>query len=182
MHFQRFSVRCLHSLTEEQGTREEEVLGSMSQLQEMVPSGSGLTFNAVEDTSMAGSNGSPLVEYPDDRVGPTSDAPERPFYVYAPTIHWHTVSSTAKDEPACRVIERLTDEAYRFGQQTEAHEHRLLEGQQGLEEFVLQERRSKDEMLASVQGSVQQMQTESAALGDIVRLLRVRSNQVENLV
>ena len=78
------------------------------------------------------------------------------------------------------VVERLADEAYRFGQQTEEHEHRLLEGQQGLEEFVLQERRSKDEMLASMQGSVQQMQTETAALGDVVRLLRVRSNQVEN--
>ena len=78
------------------------------------------------------------------------------------------------------MIESFADKAYRFGQQTEAHKHRLLEGQQGLEEFVLQERRSKDEMLASVQGSVQQMQTESAALGDIVQLLRVCSNQVEN--
>ena len=66
MHFQRISVHCLCSLTKEQGTREEEVLGSMSQSQEMVPSGSGLMFNAVEDTSMAGSNGSPIVEYPDD--------------------------------------------------------------------------------------------------------------------
>ena len=113
-------------------------------------------------------------------MGPTRDAPERPFYVYAPTIHWHTVSSAAEDEPARRVIERLADEAYRFGQQTEEYEHRLLEGQQGLEEFVLQERRSKDEMLASVQGSVQHMQTETAAMGDVVRLLRVRSNQVEN--
>ena len=146
----------------------------------MVPSGSGLTFNAVEDTSMAGSNGSPLVEYPDDRVGSTCDAPERPFYVYAPTIHWHTVSSAAEDEPARRVIERLADEAYRFGQQTKAHEHRLLEGQQGSEEFVLQERRSKNKMLASVQDSVRQMQTKTAALGDVVRLLRVHSNQVEN--
>ena len=118
----------------DQGTRAEKVRSSMSQSQEMVPSGSGLAFNAVEDTSMAGSNGSPLVEYPDGWVGPTSDAPEHPFYVYAPPIHWHTVCSAAEDEPARRVIERLADEAYRFGQQTEAHEHRLLEGQQGLEE------------------------------------------------
>ena len=73
--FSGFSVRCLCSLTEDQGTREEEVLSNMSQSQEMVPSGSGLTFNAVEDTNMAGSNGSPLVEYPDDRVGPMRDAP-----------------------------------------------------------------------------------------------------------
>ena len=108
----------------------------MSQSQEMVPNGSELTYNAVEDTSMAGSNGSPLVEHPDDRVGPTCGALERLFYVYAPTIHWHTVSSTGEDEPARRVIERLADEAYCFGQQTEVHECTLLEGQQGLEEFV----------------------------------------------
>ena len=57
----------------------------------MVSSGSEVTYNAVEDTSMAGNNGSPLVEYPEDRVGPTRDAPERLFYVYAPTIHWHMV-------------------------------------------------------------------------------------------
>ena len=100
--------------------------------------------------------------------------------MYALSIHWHTVSSTAEDEPARRVVERLTDKAYRFGQQTEEHERSLLEGQQGLEEFVLQEQKSKNEMLASVQGSVQQMQTESAALRDIVWLLRVRNNQVEN--
>ena len=113
-------------------------------------------------------------------MGPTRDAPERPFYVYAPSIHWHIVSSATEDQPARRVVERLADKAYRFGQQTEAHEHRLLEAQQGLEEFVLQERRSKNKMLASMQDSVRQMQTKTAALGDVVRLLRVRSNQVEN--
>ena len=65
---------------------------------------------------MAGSNGSPIVEYPEDRLGPLQDAPGRLFYVYAPTIHWHIVSSIVEDEPACKVIERLADEAYRFGQ------------------------------------------------------------------
>ena len=85
---------------------------------------------------MAGSNGSPLVGYPDDRLGPTRDAPERLFYMYALTIHWHTVSSTVEDEPARKVIERLANEAYRFGQQTKVHKRRLFEGQQGLEEFV----------------------------------------------
>ena len=83
------------------------------------------------------------------------------------------MSSAIEDEPERRVIERLADEAYRFGQQTEAHERRLLEGQQGLEDFVQQEQRAKDEVLASVQGSLQQMNTENAALGDAIQLLQV---------
>ena len=99
---------------------------------------------------MAGSNGSPIVEYPEDRLGPTWDAPERLFYVYGPTIHWHTVSSTVEDEPAHRVIERLVDEAYHFGQQIEAHKRRLLDGQMGLEEFVQQEQKAKNDALANV--------------------------------
>ena len=102
----------------------------------MVPSGDVPTYNAVEDTNMAGSNGSSLVDYPKDRLGPTHDAPKCVFYVYSPTIHWHTVSSATEDERAPRVIEQLADEAYRFGRQTEEHERRLLEGQQGLEEFL----------------------------------------------
>ena len=173
-------VRFVRSLTDNSVALAGEVLGSMSQSQELVPSGSAMTYNAVEDTSMAGSNGSPLVEYPEDRVGPTRDAPERLFYVYAPTIHWHTVSTAAEDEAARRVIEQLADEAYRFGQQTEAHEHRLLEGQQGLEEFVQQEQRAKDEELASVQGSLQKLTAEQAALGDAIQLLRVRTQQMDN--
>ena len=80
------------------------------------PSGSAMTYNAVDDTSMAGSNGSPIVEYPEDRLGPTWDALECLFYVYALTIHWHTVSSTVEDEPVQTVIERLTNKAFRFGQ------------------------------------------------------------------
>ena len=99
---------------------------------------------------MVGSNGSPIVEYPKDRLGPLQDAPRRLFYVYAPTIHWHTVSSAVEDELAHRVIERLANEAYWFGQQTKEHERRLLDGQQGLEEFVQQEQKAKDDALASM--------------------------------
>ena len=90
------------------------------------------------------------------------------------------MSFAVEDEPAHRVIERLADEAYCFGQQTEAHECRLLEGQQGLEDFVQQEQRAKDEVLASLQGSLQQMNTENAALGDAIQLLQVRAQQNEN--
>ena len=126
----------------------------MSQEQQLVPSGSGPIYNAVDNTSMAGSNGSPIVEYPEDRLGPTRDAPKCLFYVYAPMIHWHTVSSIVEDEPARRVIERLVDEVYRFGQQIEAHERRLLGGQVGLEDFVQQEQKAKNDALANVQGSL----------------------------
>ena len=74
-------MRFGYSLTNNLVALAGEVLGSMSQSQALVPSGSEMTYNAVEDTSMAGSNGSPLVEYPEDRVGPMRDAPERLFYV-----------------------------------------------------------------------------------------------------
>ena len=108
----------------------------MSQDQQLVPSGNEPTCNAFDGTSMASSNGSPIVEYPEDRLGPSQDALGPLFYVYAPTIHWHIVSSIVEDEPTCKVIERLANEAYHFGQQAEEHECRLLDGQKGLEEFV----------------------------------------------
>ena len=54
----------------------------MLQDEQLVPSGSGPTYNAVDDTSMAGSNGSPIVEHLEDRLGPSQDAPGRLFYVY----------------------------------------------------------------------------------------------------
>ena len=77
---------------------------------------------------MAGSNGSPIVEYPEDRLGPSQDAPRRLFYVYAPMIHWHTMSLAVEDEPTRRLIKQLANEAYCFGQQTEEHECKLLNG------------------------------------------------------
>ena len=86
----------------------------MLQDQQLVPSSSEPTYNAVDDISMAGSNGSPLVEYPEDRLGPSQDASRRLFYMYAPMIYWHTMSSVVEDELACRLIEQLADEAYRL--------------------------------------------------------------------
>ena len=65
---------------------------------------------------MVGGNGLRLVEYPEDRLGPSQDAPIRLFYVYALMIHWHTVSSAIEDESTRRVIERLANEACYFGQ------------------------------------------------------------------
>ena len=42
------------------------------------------------------------------------------------------------------------------------------------------EQRAKDEELASMQNSLQQLNAEQAALGDAIQLLRVRAQQVEN--
>ena len=86
-----------------------------------------MTYNVVDDTSMAGTNGFPVVEYLDDRLGPMWDALECLFYIYAPTIHWHAVLSLAEDLPTRQVIERLADEAYHFGQHIEEHKRRFLD-------------------------------------------------------
>ena len=81
----------------------------------------------VDELSMNGSNGSPLrVEHVEDRLGPSEDAPNRTFYIYAPVLHWH--ASPTPDDSARRAIEQLADEAFRFGQQTEHHEQLLLDG------------------------------------------------------
>ena len=57
-----------------------------------------------DDTSMNGSNGSPIiVEHLEDRIGPTEDAPSWTFYIYAPTLHWHTSLTT--DKSTRRAIE-----------------------------------------------------------------------------
>ena len=42
------------------------------------------------------------------------------------------------------------------------------------------EQRAKDEELASVQGSLQQLNAKQAALGDAIQLLRVRAQQIDN--
>ena len=81
-----------------------------------------MTYSTVNDTSMVGNNGSPIVEYLDDRLGVMWDALEHLFYVYTPTIHWHVVPSIVKDKLVRRVIEHLADEAFWFGQQTKSHE------------------------------------------------------------
>ena len=68
-------------------------------------------FLVLEDQSMNGSNGSPLViEYAEDRLGLTEDSPTHTFYIYAPVLHWHQSPTT--DEPAHRAIEQLAEEAF----------------------------------------------------------------------
>ena len=68
-------------------------------------------FPILDDQSMNESNGSPLViEYPEDRLVPTEDAPTHTFYIYALILHWH--QSLTTDECAQRAIEQLADEAF----------------------------------------------------------------------
>ena len=52
-------------------------------------------FCVLDDQSMNGSNGSPLViEYAKDRLRLTEDAPTHTFYIYAPVLHWHQSPTT----------------------------------------------------------------------------------------
>ena len=91
-----------------------------------------------DDVSMNGSNGEgstaivalsardPIVTRPGDREGPSEEHPDRRFYMGAPEVHWHyhaapTVQTTADGE-ARRAIDRLADEAFRFGRQVEHHQ------------------------------------------------------------
>ena len=70
-----------------------------------------LGFFVLEDQSMNGSNGFPLViGYAEDRLRPTEDSPTHSFYIYAPVLHWHQSPTT--DEPAHRAIEQLAQEAF----------------------------------------------------------------------
>ena len=131
---------------------------------------------------MHGSNGSPMVEFPEDRIGPTAAAPNQSFYVYSPTIHWHTVQSEVVDLQARKVVERLADEAYKFGLQVEEHERLLLDGQHGVENFVKEEIGGQRETIRNLQAAMKQQDAEILALKDKLRLLRVHVTTEVNAV
>ena len=130
-------------------------------------------FPTLDDQSMNGSNGSPLViEYPEDRLGPAEDAPTRTFYIYAPVLHWHQSPTT--DESARRAIEQLADEAFRFGQQTEHHEQMLLDGQQAVEAYVKEFRTAQDQENSQLWDQVQRGIKENQSLKDELTMMRVQ--------
>ena len=58
--------------------------------------------NWAQDDSMGGSsggsNGGPLVTFPEDRLGPDADNPDRAFWINAPQFHWTVLGS--QDEVA----------------------------------------------------------------------------------
>ena len=74
------------------------------------------------------------IEHPEDQLGPSQEAPNRIFYIYAPVFHWHTSLSSMNF--VRRAIEQLVDEAFGYGQQTEHHEQLLLNGQLAVESCI----------------------------------------------
>ena len=129
-------------------------------------------FPVLDDQSMNGSNGSPpVIEYPEDRLGPTEEAPTCTFYIYAPVFHWHQYPAT--DESARRAIEQLADEAFRFGKQTEHHEQMLLNGQQTAEAYLKEFRTAQDQENSQLWDRVQQGIRENQSLKDEPTMMRV---------
>ena len=102
----------------------------------IVPTSGDVETYIVDDEGMhgtadsggsSGDNGTnPIVTFPDDRVGPTAEEPERRFYMHEPQFHWHVVMPTSVDEGARRAVEHIAQDCFRFGQQTEGREHMLL--------------------------------------------------------
>ena len=52
----------------------------------------------AESMARFGSNGSLIVEYLKDRVGPTQEVPNIVFNIYVIAIHWHTVQPIIDDD------------------------------------------------------------------------------------
>ena len=71
-------------------------------------------------------DGNPLVQFPNDRVGPTEAVPNQRFFIHAPQFHWHVVPTPAIDDGARRAVERIAQDAFNFGTQTEVHQEMLL--------------------------------------------------------
>ena len=99
-------------------------------------------YNAVDDTRMAGSNGSPIMEYPEDRLGQL----RTPMGVCSMCMPQPSIGILCRQLGRMSlyvyiynrmVIEQLADEAYRFGQQTEVHECRLLDGEQDMSTNII---------------------------------------------
>ena len=70
---------------------------------------------------MNGLNGpaSPIVVEPSDREGPTTEMPERAFYMYPPQFHWTVAMGVAEDRLARFAVENIAHKQFRFGTQME---------------------------------------------------------------
>ena len=84
----------------------------MPEEQQLIFVGNVARLNIVDDMIMPGSrsNGSTIVECPQDYMGPAQEASNILFYIYTPTIHWHTVKLAMENGPAWAAIEWLADE------------------------------------------------------------------------
>ena len=68
----------------------------------------------VDNASMFGfgSNGSTIVECLDDHVGATQEAPEKLFYIYAPSMNLHIVQYATENGPIRAAIKWLVDDGF----------------------------------------------------------------------
>ena len=67
----------------------------------------------------------PIMTLVADREGRNPQEPDRRFYTHMPEVHWHYHTApqmtSTHDGEARRAIDRLADEAYRFGRMIEMH-------------------------------------------------------------
>ena len=139
----------------------------------------GSTDNSDESMNGQGRapRGGPIVVGPDDRLGPTDEEPARRFYQWAPQFHWHLEVPSIVDEGARRAVEQIVGDAFRFGQQTEEHEHYLLSQVQGNGQRL---QTTEDTMttlratLESVQHNLREAQSDYGRLEMQLALLELR--------
>ncbi len=66
------------------------------------PTGS-MGYSSLSDATMNGQESdvnNPLVVEPDDRIGPTEEAPTRLFWQSEPHFHWHVAMEAVVDHDA----------------------------------------------------------------------------------
>ncbi len=66
-----------------------------------------------DDVSMGSRTNGPMVEFADDRVGPTTDRPVQNFYLNRPQFTW--VPTGIVDNDARHATVQLAEQAFRFG-------------------------------------------------------------------
>ena len=71
------------------------------------------------------------------------------------------------------MIERLANEAYRFGQQIEERKCWLVDKQMVMKDFLQKEKRVKDKTLQVVQVALQQREADCTVLRDELCLLSI---------
>ena len=83
----------------------------------------------------------PITTMMGDREGPNQEEPNRRFYINAPHVHWHYHAApqmtSTHDGEARRAIDRLADEAFRFGRLSETTQMEFREGMRIYERDLL---------------------------------------------
>ncbi len=140
---------------------------------ELVPRGGDVPGGSVEYSSLSdvtmngqGSDGNnPLVVEPEDRIGPTEEAPTRLFWQAEPHFHWHVAMEAPVDHEARSAIESIAQDAFRFGCQTEQHERELLTRVEEMEQVVMELRTKIESMhidVGKLRGQIGELETKLA--------------------